>query len=232
MEERDAQLKDQIVNVHRKHRAYGYRRVALELDINHKRVRRVMKKYGLKPPRRRTKKWCTRSTSHHTYTNLIKDLVPTKAHEVWCSDLSFIKFRGSFWYLATVEDVVTRQVMGARVGKHHDQELVLVMLKQACSVAIPNIFHSDQGTEFMAKACTTYLEQRGVRISVSDTGSPWQNGYAESFFGRFKDEFGDFGRFETAGELIEEIYSQIRYYNQDRIHTALKMPPSVFAQKS
>ena len=77
----------------------------------------------------------------------------------------------------------------------------------------------------MAKIVTDYLELRGVKISVSAKASPWQNGYKESFFGHFKDEFGDINRFETSGALIEEIYGQIHYYNFDRIHRSLKMSP-------
>lgn len=95
--------------------------------------------------------------------------------------------------------------------------------------AKPTYFHTDQGTEFMAKLCTNFLEENQIKVSVSDKASPWQNGYQESFFGRFKEEFGDFNRFSHIGELIEEIYSQINYYNNDRIHTALKMPPATFA---
>lgn len=83
----------------------------------------------------------------------------------------------------------------------------------------------------MSKAVTNYLEQGGVQVSVSDKASPWQNGYKESFFGRFKEEFGDINRFETDGELIEEIYSKINYYNNYRIHTSLKMPPAVYAKQ-
>lgn len=81
----------------------------------------------------------------------------------------------------------------------------------------------------MAQRCTDYLEQRGVQISVSDVASPWQNGYCESFFGRFKDEFGDPNRFESVGALIEAVYRHIHYYNHHRIHTALKMPPAAYA---
>jgi len=76
-----------------------------------------------------------------------------------------------------------------------------------------------------------YLEELGVKISVSDKASPWQNGSQESFFGRFKVEMGDLNRFGTLGEFIEEIYAYIRYYNNLRIHTALKMPPTVFKQQ-
>lgn len=229
---KDDALEKAIAQVWIKHPAYGHKRLALELKVNHKRVKRVMRKFGLKPPRRRVSFYTTRSTSHHTYTNLIRDLTVTKTHELWCSDLSYIKHQGRFWYLATIEDIFTRQVVSANIGKYHDSELVFATLKQALvnTKQNPGIFHSDQGTEFMAKICTDYLEEKGTRISVSDKASPWQNGYQESFFGKFKAEAGDLNRFETVGELIEFIYQQIHYYNTERIHTKLKMPPAVYAQ--
>lgn len=192
----------------------------------------MMRIFSLKPPRRKSSFYTTRSTGHHAYINLIKGFVPTKIHQLWCSDLSYIKFQGKFWYLATIVDIFTRQVVGAQMGKYHNSELVLTTIKMAITNthSVPQIFHSDQGTEFMAKCCTDYLESKGTKISVSDKASPWQNGYQESFFGKFKDEAGDLNRFDTVGELIEAIYQQIHYYNFERIHTALKMPPAVYAK--
>jgi transposase InsO family protein len=230
---KDEALKEAINKVHTRHPAYGHKRLAIELKLNKKRILRVMKIFGIKPPRRKSHYYTTRSTKEpHKYTNLIKDLTVTKSNQLWCSDLSYIKFQGRFWYLATIEDIFTRQVVAAQMGKHHNSELVLEIIRQATRSAgiAPEIFHSDQGTEFMAKCCTDYLEGQGSKISVSDKASPWQNGYQESFFGKFKDEIGDLNRFETVGELIEEIYQQIHYYNYDRIHTKLKMPPAVYAQ--
>jgi len=152
---------------------------------------------------------------------------------VWCSDLSRLVYRGTVWYLATVEDLVTRQIMAQRIGKRHDSHLVLSTLQQAFATGrTPSIFHSDQGTEFMAQRCTDYLEARGVQISVSDKASPWQNSYVESFYGRFKHELGDVDRFESTGEMIEAIYRHIHYYNHSRIHTALRMPPAIFAAQT
>jgi transposase InsO family protein len=226
-------LKEDLLKVWTRHPSYGHKRLALELKINHKRVRRVMRIFGLKPPRRKLNFYTTRSTDYHNYSNLIKGLLPSKINQLWCSDLSYIKFQGRFWYLATIEDIFTRQIVGASIGKYHNSELVLTTVKQAISNTkqIPDIFHSDQGTEFMAKVCTDYLEDKGTRISVSAKASPWQNGYQESFFGKFKDEIGDLNRFETVGQLIEAIYQQIHYYNNLRIHTVLKMPPAVYAKQ-
>lgn len=157
----------------------------------------------------------------------------TDPHQVWCSDLSRIVYRGTIWYLATIEVLMTRQIIAKRIGKRHDSQLVLSTLHQAFATGRkPMIFHSDQGTEFMAQRCTDYLENHGVQVSVSDTTSPWQNGYMESFFGRFKHEFSDVDRFESVGEMIAAIYGHIHYYNHSRIHTALKMPPAIYATQT
>ena len=193
-----------------------------------------MKIFGIKPPRRKSHFYTTRLTKQpHGYINLIKSFVPIKANQLWCSDLSYIRFLGRFWYLTTIEDIFTRQIVGVNFGKYHNSELVLETVKQAIlnTKQTPEIFHSDQGTEFMAKVCTDYLEGLGVKISVSDKASPWQNGYQESFFGKFKDDVGDINRFETPGELLEELYHGIYYYNNERIHTAFKMPPAVYAKQ-
>lgn len=231
LEIKDEKLKEAIISVHKTHKAYGHRRVAWELNINHKRALRVMKKFNLKPPRRKSHFFTTKSTYHHQYTNLIKDLTPSYPHHIWCSDISYIKYQGKFWYLATIEDLFTRRIVANEVSKFHDSHLILKTIKQAFinTKQLPEYFHSDQGTEFMAKICTDELEAKGVKVSVSAKASPWENGYKESFFGRFKDEFGDFNRFNSDCELIEEIYSQIHYYNYERRHTALKTSPVSFA---
>lgn len=232
---KDKALIDQIHTAHLTHPEYGQDRMALELKVNHKRCERVMREYGIKPPRRKVKHhYCTQSTSNHPYTNLIKAISKAEIlpHHIWVCDVSYFKYQGRFWYLVTIMDLATRQILSGWVGKHHNAALVLQCLKQAImsSGALPTYFHTDQGKEFMATVVTHYLELQGVQVSVSDKASPWQNGYKESFFGRFKEEFGDINRFETDGELIEEIYSRIHYYNYNRIHTALKMPPAAYAK--
>lgn len=142
---KDEKLNQEIQAVHRHHPAYGHRSVALELGINHKRAHRVMTKYNLRPPRRRTKPSCTRSTPHHTYNNLLKGQLPvTHAHHVWSSDLTRLVYRGTAWYLATIEDVATRQIIAKQVGKRHDSQLVLTTLKQAVAIGhTPQILHSN-----------------------------------------------------------------------------------------
>lgn len=231
-EVKDQALAQKIREVHKTDPAYGHRRVALKLGINHKKALRVMNKFGIKPPRRKVKKiYCTKSTYAHDYTNLIKNIRPKEPDIIWVSDVSYIKFQGKFYYLATIEDLATREIVTAQVSRKHDSLLIHHTIKQALATGRkPEYFHSDQGTEFMAEICTNLLEANKIKVSVSATASPWENGFNESFFGRFKEEFGDFNRFEHVGQLIEEVYSQVHYYNYQRIHTSLKMSPKNYAQ--
>jgi len=203
------------------------------LGINHKKIQRIMRKYGIKVPRRKIKNnFCTISIKHRKYPNLIKDLEITYENQLWCSDTSRFIFHGHKWYIVTVIDIFTRQVLGVAIGRHHDSALVLEAIEMALliSKATPDILHTDQGTEFMAESITSFLEQLGIKVSASDKASPWQNGYQESFFGKFKDDVGDINRFEIPGELLEALYHAIHYYNNERIHTALRMPPVVYAK--
>lgn len=233
LDQTDLVMAEQIRKVHQTDPAYGHRRVAWELNISPKRALRIMNKFGIKPPRRKVKShWCTRSTDKHNYTNLITNIIPQAPHQIWASDVSYIKFQNRFWYLATIKDLTTKQIMAAQVSKKHNAQLIKTAIEQALNTGVkPQYFHSDQGTEFMAKICTDYLEANNIQVSVSKKASPWENGYQESFFGRFKEEFGDFNRFDHIGELIEEIYSKIYYYNYHRRHTALKVAPAVYAKQ-
>lgn len=231
---KDLAVKAQIEALHLMHPAYGHKRVALALGYGKNKARRIMNKYSIKPPRRKGKKlFLTRSINNHHYTNLIRNLRANKPNQIFVSDLTYLKYHGSNIYLATIEDIFTREIVSAQISDKHDSHLALETIKRAvrsCQER-PEFFHTDQGSEFMARTVTEYLESNRIMVSVSDKGSPWQNGYKESFFGRFKDESGDLTRFETLGELIGEIYSHVNYYNNLRIHTSLKMPPAAFKQR-
>jgi transposase InsO family protein len=232
MEEKDEKVKNEINDAHLIHPAYGHKRLSMHLGYGKNRILRVMKRFGIKPPRRKIKgKWITVSTNNHNYTNLIKDMVPARPSQIFVSDLTYMKYQNKQYYLATVEDIFTREIVSVGVSDKHDSALAFSVIEKAVSKAKPEFFHSDQGTEFMAQIVTSFLEENKIKVSVSDKGSPWQNGYKESFFDKFKVEIGDIDRFEALGELIEEIYSYIHYHNNLRIHTKLKMPPALFKQK-
>ena len=234
-EVKDLIVKKQIEDVFKDHPAYGHRRLAIQLKMNKKKIRRIMKKFGLRPPRLwYQKKYLTVQNKQYAdeFNNLIKDIINPQANEIWASDLTYLKYQERFLYLAAIQDIATKEVVACNLGNRHNSDLVLKTIKEAVlrQKKVPKIFHSDRGKEFLSENCIKYFNNLGTKISVSDTGSPWQNGHAESFFSRFKAETGDLNRFEDLGELTEYVYQFINYYNNERIVTRLKTSPVKYKQ--
>lgn len=232
-DKRDWDIKAQIEAVLREHPSYGSRRIALALNRNRKCIRRVMRKFGVKPYRRRGKKWRKKKNISVIYPNLLLTVIPSYPHHIWAADFTEIWWKGRWVYIATVLDLFTREIVGVATSLRKGAPLTI----QALSSALlhhprPAIFHSDNGSEYIAAVFVAVLEQFGVRISRTHPGCPWENGYQESFYDKFKVDLGDPNRFRSLGELVAEIYRTIWDYNHTRIHSALKMPPVVFAAKS
>lgn len=209
--------------------AYGHRRIAIELDWNKKRVLRLMKKFGLKPKLRRGKRWQKAGDIGLVpsgYPNLVSNWCPIEPDIVWFADFTYLKVRDSFLYLATVIDGYSKEILGFALSRRHNRKLVKEATLEAVTFRkkLPQIFHSDQGSEYQSEEHLKLLENMGVWVSMSRKGSPWQNGYQESFYSQFKLELGKLDDL-TEGEIVEKIYQQIYYYNHLRIHTALKMSP-------
>lgn len=233
----DEEVKHQIEAVLAEHKAYGHKRIAPELKLNKKRILRVMKKFNIKPYRSRLKKPNKKEdegkAAVENEVNVYKLLCPIAPNVVWVSDFTYIKFQGSFIYLATIIDIYTREIVGFNISTKHDTELVLGAIRHAVEQTrtVPIYLHSDQGSEYDAKAYGDYVLGKGIIISMSHKNSPWENPFQESFYSQFKVDLGFISRFEKVEELIEEIYQTIYYYNNRRIHTKLKMAPVIFKQK-
>jgi transposase InsO family protein len=234
---RDLAVKDRIEADFKINPAYGHRRLAIDLKMNKKKILRVMHEFKLKPPRLwYQKKYITQTQPdfQDQFTNLLKDVDINKfiIGDIWSSDLTYIKFQNNFIYLAIIRDIVSGEIVSFNLSNHHNSDLVLKTLKEAVlkTNKLPKLFHSDRGREFLSEKCISYLNQLKIQISVSDPGSPWQNTWSESFFSRFKSEFGSFNRFETLGELIENIYDYFNYFNTQRIQLKHKMSPYQFKQ--
>lgn len=228
--DRDWQLKCVIEEVLREHPSYGSRRIAIHLKLNRKRVKRVMNLFGIKAYRRRGRKWLYKKKIKVIYPNLLLTEYPSYENHIWVSDFTYIPFQGKTVYVATVEDLYTRKIVGVAVYTNHAVQLVLSALMNALqNNSRPAIFHSDNGSEYNSQIFIGALETIGTKISRSAPGCPWENGYQESFYDKFKIELGDPSRSKTLGELVYEIYRLIWQYNNTRIHSALKMPPVQFA---
>jgi putative transposase len=236
----DTEVKMQIESAMTDNPAYGHKRIAIELKMGHNRIRRVMKKYGLKPYRRKAQlpvKKKDQGKPKTAYENLIQPLLEKslimRPNQVWCTDFTYIKYQGKFIYLATIIDLFTREIVGINISRYHNRFLVIGALEDAVkNHEAPEIIHSDQGSEYDSEDFTLLVKTTGAKLSMSEKGSPWQNGHQESFFGHFKGESGDLHRFETLGELIEYIYQQLYYYNHKRIHSVLKMSPVTYRIQS
>lgn len=231
----DQGLRQKIEAVMAEHPAYGHRRVALHLGMNRKPVARVMHMFGLLPRVRRGVRFVKPDDLGRPDTripNILKDLCPIHPNVVWAGDFTYLWHVDRFWYVATVIDVFTREIVGWHVANHHTSALIMEAFKDATrrTAAAPRWFHSDQGSEYVSGAYESLLASHGTVASQSRKGSPWQNGFQESFYSQFKLELGDIRRFAHVGELIEAVHQQIIYYNNRRIHLVLKMPPARFRE--
>jgi transposase InsO family protein len=233
-EKTDWALKTKIEEVLRKResRAYGSRRLAWELNVNRKRMQRIMRKFGIRPYRRRGRKWRKKKAILVDYPNLLHFTVPAYPAHIWAADFTEVRWHKKKVYVATVIDVFTKEIVGAAVSLRKGAQLTLQALHAALfSHARPVIFHSDNGTDYNAKVYVGALMELGIAISRIHPGCPWENGYQESFYDKFKVELGDPNRFPYLGALVAEIYRVIWDYNHARIHSVLRMPPLTFTKQ-
>ncbi len=229
---KDWELKSKIELVLHDRPSYGYRRVAQELKVNKKRAQRVMKLFGMRAYRRRGRKPKKTGVAAGDYPNILKTYFPKKLNDIWVADFTYIPFQDKFIYLATVMDLFSREMLGWSVMANHSVMLVMESLFAALAHhERPTIFHSDNGREYGSKVFVDTLLRLGTFISRSAKASPWENGYQEAFYSLFKIDLGDPARFKTLGELVAEVHRLVWDYNHKRIHSALKMPPFLFAER-
>ena len=195
----------------------------LHWRVNGKRVRRWMHELGIQgmPP---TRKKRTTDSNHAfpRYPNLVKDLEITRPDQVWVADITYIRLRKDFVYLAILMDVFTRNIRGWHLGRDLDQGLTLAALERALVVATPLIHHSDQGVQYAATAYVQRLQQLGVILSMAAVGEPRENGYAERLMRTIKEEeveLSEYHDFADAQRQIMRFLDDV--YNVKRIHSAL-----------
>ncbi len=190
-----------------------------------------MKKSGIVIPPRK-KAW-QRSIQHPEITAPPNALVPFADQTMtgaWVQDFTYLKFQDAWYYLTVVLDLKTRQAVGWHLGTRHSSELTFEALLNALGKhQPPAILHSDQGSEYLSHKHRLLCDKLEITLSCSDKGSPWQNGFMESFFSRFKDDLGNLRQCTDLSQLHEVIALQVHYYNTQRIHTKLKMSPTAYA---
>lgn len=228
---KDWAMKIRIEETLREDPSYGSKRLAPVLGVSRPTVQRVMRMFGVKPYRRHGKKY-RRSKVKRMFPNLLLEIMPSYPNHVWVTDFTVLMFHGQKVYVSTILDLFTRQLMDVQVAVRKGAALTVATLAHALwNHPRPAILHGDNGSDYTAQAYLDLVEVSGIVVSRSAPGCPWENGYQESFYDKFKIDFGDPNRFASLGELVAEIYRMLWRYNHTRIHTALKMPPAVFAEK-
>jgi putative transposase len=207
---------------------YGHRRLTALLRregwaVNPKRVRRVMRELGLaaEPVKRRVR---TTNSDHPfpRYPNLVADLEVIRPDQVWVADITYVRVRVEFVYLAAVMDVFTRCVRGWELGRSLDQSLTLGALQRALRRARPEVHHSDQGVQYAATDYVDRLAEVNASISMAAVGEPRENGYAERLMRTIKEEEVDLTEYHDYADARRQLGRFLdRVYNRKRIHSAL-----------
>jgi putative transposase len=207
--------------------------------VNHKRVLRLMREDNLLSLRRM--KYVFTTDSRHNlpiYPNLARRVSLTKLNQLWVADITFIRLRSEFVYLAVVLDAYSRRVIGWDLGRTLQAELAIRALQMALNErnwkAEELIHHSDRGVQYASSDYTEILEQREIQISMSRRGNPYDNARAERFMRTLKEEEvhgTDYQDLENARSRIGEFLEQV--YNRQRLHSALRyLTPEEFEQAS
>lgn len=227
----DTALRDRIQQISLAHRLYGTRRVAGELRaegmvIDRKRVQRLMRLDNLLVLRKR--QWVSTTDAHHAYAvypNLAAEIEPAAANQLWVADITYVRLRESFVYLAVILDAYSRRVVGWALGETLAAELALAALRRALAARVvpPGlIHHSDRGVQYCSREYVDVLRSAGIAISMSRAGNPYDNARAESFMRTLKCEevyLSEYRDLEDARERIGEFLEN--YYNRQRRHSSL-----------
>jgi transposase InsO family protein len=235
----EMEIRDRMQRVALESPAYGYRRITAELQqqgfaVNHKRVLRMMREDNLLCVRGRAFVVTTDSRHHlPVYPNLARDIKPTAINQLWIADITYIRLRTEFVYLAVVLDAFSRRVIGWALGRTLEASLAVAALRMALIERQPAaglVHHSDRGVQYASLDYTEMLKQHKATISMSRKGNPYDNAACESFMKTLKyeevyrNEYRDFHDARASiGKFLERVY------NQKRLHSALGyVPPAEF----
>ena len=222
-------LRSRIIDLATQYGRYGYRRITAllrneGLEINHKRVERIWREEGLKVPKKQPRK--RRLWLHDGSCIRLK---PEYPDHVWSYDFVMHHTNdGRKFRMLTVIDEYTRQCLAIDVSRRMNHYTVMEQVAELfIRRGIPDYIRSDNGSEFIAKELRKWLERIGVETAFIEPGSPWENGYNESFNGKLRDEVLNVDIFDTLFEAKVLIERWRNEYNHIRPHSSLGyMPPA------
>jgi transposase InsO family protein len=225
--EDEEQLVGRVVSLASQYGRYGYRRITAILQnegwrVNHKRVERIWSQEGLKVPAKQPKRgrlWLTDGSCIR--------LRPERKNHVWSYDMALIRTTdGRALRILVILDEHTRECLSMHVARSIKHQDVLEQLYELfLSRGVPEYIRSDNAPEFTAKAVRKWLANLGVRTLYIEPGSPWENGYVESFIGKLRDELLNGEIFDTLLEARVLTERWRKEYNRYRPHSALGYKP-------
>ena len=215
----------------RSRKLYGSPRITAELRAQglrcgENRVARLMREAGIRSQTKKAFKVTTKPGGLVEAEDLVqRDFQADGPGRIWASDITYIRTRQRWLYLAVVLDLYNREVVGWTLDRRIGQELVLAALNQALLRHPPEknlIFHSDRGGQYRSLRMSELLARHGIRLSLGSSGDCYDNAAMESFFSTLKSELVHRERFQTEDEARWKIYDYIEvYYNRQRRHSTL-----------
>lgn len=205
---------------------YGYRRMSVYLQnlgfvVNHKRVRRLMRKLGLEAiyPKPNLSK---PGKDHLTYPYLLKGVAIEYSDQVWATDLTYIRIGSGFVYLLVIMDWHSRFVIEMEVSNSLESSVFVETLKRALKKSKPEIFNSDQGSQFTAVEWLSVLQENKIAISMDGRGRCFDNIFVERLWRTVKQEEVYLKEYLNVWEAEESLRRYFEFYNYQRPHQSLK----------
>ena len=209
----EAVLRAEIEKLAGAYPRYGYRRIRQLLlrqgyTVGTRRVARLMKEQHLLVSVKRACQTTKSLQGEKPWRNRLETLDVSHEDQVWVADITYVRLKRHFVYLALLMDVFTRMIKVWQISQHLNQSLTLKPLQEAFCHSVPEIHHSDQGAQYLSNAYIATLQAHGVEISVAHRGRPWENGYAEKLIRTLKEEEVDINDYQSITEAknASDIY--------------------------
>lgn len=220
-----------------RHPFYGTRRLTAWLrreghEVNIKRVRRLMRDMGIEAIYQKPN-LSKAFPEHKKYPYLLKNIVIDHPDQVWSSDITYIRMKHGFIYLTAVMDWFSRYVLSFEVSTTLDTGFCIEALEKALNISNPEIFNTDQGSQFTSEAFTGCLKSNGITISMDGKGRAFDNIFVERLWRSVKYEEVYLNDYETVKNAIVGLFRYFEFYNKERVHQALEYqtPYEVYAKK-